>query len=93
MQNCYNLQKVPPKYFKIFIPYIKSLQGRAKKLCSDEAIAMVESHDSVKLDDIEASLVNESENREELKKEIINSKVKRASKVVEILNQWYTKTH
>ena len=87
MTNCYNLQKVPPKYFKIFIPYIKSLQGRAKKIASDEAVAIVENHDLAKLDDIESSLVNESENKEELRKEIINSKVKRASKVVDILNQ------
>ena len=53
LTNCYNLQKVPPKYFKIFIPYIKSLQGRAKKIASDEAVAIVENHDLAKLDDIE----------------------------------------
>ena len=53
MKNCYNLQKVPPKYFKIFTPYIKSLQGRAKKIASDEAVAIVENHDLAKLDDIE----------------------------------------
>ena len=53
MKNCYNLQKVPPKYFKIFTPYIKSIQGRAKKILSDEAVAIVESHDLAKLDDIE----------------------------------------
>ena len=77
---------MPPKYFKIFTQYIKSLQGRAKKIASDEAVGIVENNDLVKLDDIEQSLINEAENKETLKKEIIHSKVKRASKVVDILN-------
>ena len=62
------------------------MQGRAKKIASDEAVAIVENHELAKLDDIEQSLLNEAEDKVTLKKEIVNSKVKRATKVVDILN-------
>ena len=41
----------------------------------------------MKLDLIETRLVDEAENRQELKDEIFKSKVKRAGKVVDLLNQ------
>ena len=41
----------------------------------------------MQLDLIESRLVDEAEKRQELKDEILKSKVKRAGKVVDLLNQ------
>ena len=63
------------------------LQGKGRKIASDEAVAIVEDHSKAKLDIIETRLIEEAENKQELKEEILKSKIKRASKVVELLNQ------
>ena len=50
LKNCYNLHQVPSKHFKIMLKYMAGLQGKGRKIASDEAIEIVEDHSKVKLD-------------------------------------------
>ena len=84
----YNLEKIPAKYFKILVSYVDTIQGEGKTRVRQEAKELIENKKDIPFDELEQRLLEEADSdseKLELKKKILDAKVKRIEKVLEKL--------
>ena len=89
IKNMYSIEKVPTKHFKIMKKYVATMKGHSRDKVLQEALALIEHPENVEFDTLEQILLNEAQDkdeREELKKKIVNSKVKRAEAIAKALS-------
>ena len=82
----YNLEKVPSKSFKELMLYLDTVKGDGKKRVRQEAQEFLENKDKIVFDDLEQTLIDESnepKEKNELKAKILNAKIKRIEKVLD----------